>query len=313
MDGSRSDLSHEQRRQLVIVALPAEDDPVQKYSSEKEPHLTLLYLGEPDFNATDMQHVVEYVEHAASMLPRFGLNVDRRGELGDQRADVLFFDKKWSKDVAKFRGHLLQDDLINAAYRSADQYPDWTPHLTMGYPDAPAKKDDREYAKFTWVWFDRIAIWVEDYIGPTFQLKDEYENMEVAMTELKRGETLEEVLAHYGVKGMKWGVRGGAARAARKAATPSADAKRVGEIHKTVKGIKTTKTLSNAELQDAINRMNLEKQYSQLSGGLDKTRVQKSRRFIAQILGAAGKQTVQQVANNELKTRVDQTINNARK
>lgn len=308
MDGSRSDLSHGERRQLVIVALPTEDDPVRKYSSEKEPHLTLLYLGEPNFNDSDMKHLVDYVEHAASFLPRFGLNVDRRGELGDKHADVLFFTKRWSKDVAKFRDHLLQDDLINHAYQSADQFPEWTPHLTMGFPDKPAKKDDREYAKFTWVSFDRIAIWLEDSVGPTFQLKDEYADMEVAMTELKRGETLEEILEHYGVKGMKWGTRKG-----RRTLADSTDSTRAKIIKGTVKTEKSTEHLTNSQLKEAIERMRLEQEFSRISGGLDKTRVQKSKQFIAKLLIDSGKQTAQQVATNELKTRVDQTINNARK
>lgn len=312
MDRPGSGTSTGRRRQLVIVALPDPEDDVRKFSSQKEPHLTLLYLGEPDFDADQMKHVVDYVEHAASQLMRFGLGVDRRGTLGADQADVLFFEKQWSKDITKFRSHLLQDELINEAYLKADQFPDWTPHLTMGFPDKPAKKDTREYTKFSWVRFDRISIWVEDSVGPTFQLKSEDSYLEVAMSNVKQGKSLEETLAHYGVRGMKWGVKGGV-RAARKAATPSADSARVGDIHKTVKGIKTTKTLSNAQLQDAINRMNLEKQYSQLSGGLDKTRVQKSTKFVAQVLGSAGKQTVQQVATNEMKTRVDQKIASSRK
>lgn len=64
-----------------------------------------------------------------------------------------------------------------------------------------------------------------------------------------------EFLEHYGVKGMKWGVR----------RNRSSSPKRSGGDPK--KGIKS---LSDAELQRRVNRLNLEKQYSSLtskSGG----------------------------------------------
>lgn len=49
------------------------------------------------------------------------------------------------------------------------------------------------------------------------------------------------VLVHYGVKGMKWGVR-------KSSSTPPAS------------------TLSTSELQSAVNRMQLERRYNELSG-----------------------------------------------
>lgn len=104
-------------------------------------------------------------------------------------------------------------------------------------------------------------------------------------------------LSHYGVKGMKWGRRkSGSVREA-----PSEDAERVGGIHSRVKQQKSTKPLSNKELQDAIKRMQLEQQYSQLSGGLDKTRRQKASQFISEMVTGAGKNGIQQIANEESK------------
>lgn len=109
------DRSNASRRGIVIVALPFEDDRVRKVSSEKEPHLTLLYLDGADFDASQVKLITEYVEHAASMLAPFSLDVKRRGTLGDQNADVLFFDKKWSKNIEMFRSMLLSNDLISQA------------------------------------------------------------------------------------------------------------------------------------------------------------------------------------------------------
>jgi 2'-5' RNA ligase len=252
------------RSELVIVALPSVSDPVRKVSSEKEAHLTLLYLGKPDYDVDQLVHIGEYIQYAASQLCAFGLEVTERGTLGPNDADVLFFDKKWSREIATFREHLLQDPLISAAYHSTEQYPEWTPHLTMGYPETPAQQDPQESGEFYSVRFDRISMWIDDSDGPTFQLKPYSYDMEVAMSQIKSPSTAMGELAHYGVKGMKWGVRrddsgssgGGSAR------VPAASAD-----HKTAEASQRridaggTRSLSNQELQGLINRMNLEKQY----------------------------------------------------
>lgn len=60
-------------------------------------------------------------------------------------------------------------------------------------------------------------------------------------------------LAHYGVPGMKWGVR-------RKSRTPSADSARVKAIRK-----KKVYEMSNDEIRDANNRLQLERQYKDLN------------------------------------------------
>lgn len=76
-------------------------------------------------------------------------------------------------------------------------------------------------------------------------------------TALERMSTVQDFLAHYGVKGMKWGTK----RTTRPA--PSSDATRVAGIKTKAKAGKV-KALTNSELQDAINRMNLEQQFKRL-------------------------------------------------
>lgn len=109
------------------------------------------------------------------------------------------------------------------------------------------------------------------------------------------------VLEHYGVKGMKWGVRRtpeqlGRARSARKARKAAAkkqkeadrkrpaseDATRAAQARRIAKNAGTSK-LSNQELQHLVNRMNLERQYSSILGDDQKSA---GRKFVDSILGA---------------------------
>jgi len=195
---------------LVIVAIPKENDYVWKISSEKVPHMTLLFLGDAASNPNVVK-IGEFLEHAVKLQKRgpFMMDVDHRGELGEDKADVLFFRKNWDYDqISAFRSQLLQYTPIKTAYDSVPQYPEWTPHLTLGYPGTPARKDERDYPGINWVDFDRIAMWFGDYQGPEFRLEYSYDLAEVAMGQTNDvGAAAVEQLLHFGVKGMKWGVR----------------------------------------------------------------------------------------------------------
>lgn len=290
-------LAHDGGNELVIVALPSPEDQVRKISSEKESHMTLLYLGAPEFDQTQIDLITGFIGHATSTTPRFYLDVERRGVLGDQNADVLFFDKRWTKDIAAFRTQLLQNDLISQAYLSVDQYPEWTPHLTLGYPTSPAKKfpdgSDRIYT----VNFDRIALWTGDSSGPTYQLNREIHDMEVAMSQLERGRAfvMGDSLKHHGVKGMRWGVRksdpggGGSAPVAKPAPKPrlSEDAR---NAEKTFAKINRggTGSLSNQELRSLTERLNLEQNYERLVSSptpKQQNQIDQGHAMVKQVLG----------------------------
>lgn len=67
-------------------------------------------------------------------------------------------------------------------------------------------------------------------------------------------------LEHFGVKGMRWGVR------RNRAQTPSSsDATNAARVHNKIRQTGGTHSLSNKELQDFITRANLEQQYSRLA------------------------------------------------
>lgn len=74
--------------------------------------------------------------------------------------------------------------------------------------------------------------------------------------------TVEQVLAHYGIKGMHWGVRRGRNVSAKH--PPSEDFTRTRATKQQAKE-SGTKSLSNKEMQDVINRLNLEQQYARLN------------------------------------------------
>lgn len=226
---------------LVIVAIPDENDRVWKVSSEKVPHLTLLYLGDAD-QVQNLESIVEFVQHAAdTSLKRFYLNVDRRDTLGADDADVLFFRTRGYdiRAVKDFRSLLLKDNNIKSAFDSTAQFelpPEvgaagqpWIPHLTLGYPTAPAKEiPDDQISGFYGMEFTKVAVWTGDYDGPEFVLKDywdefdPYESPAVAMSSLSANDVRVanglEALEHFGVKGMRWGVT-------KNARTARADAK----------------------------------------------------------------------------------------
>lgn len=91
-------------------------------------------------------------------------------------------------------------------------------------------------------------------------------------------ETIDDVLEHYGIKGMKWGVRRSDEQLARargrrkekgEPVTPtkkSADAKKAAAA-KDIAKKEGVGALSNDQLQDLNKRLNLEQQYSKLTTG----------------------------------------------
>lgn len=238
---------------LVIAAVPAEDDYVWKISSEKVPHMTILFLGEATSNPYVSQ-IASFLEHAAdTSLKRFGMEVDHRGTLGADQADVVFFDTKWAEDITDFRSQLLKNDAIKTSYDSVEQFPEWQPHLTLGYPETPAEEDTRDYPGIHYVHFDKVVLWFGDYQGLEFPLKAYDWSTEMAMGEpVVVGTNAVKEMLHYGVKGMHWGVR--------KASTsrPSSDASKASKAHTKLKS-SGIKSLSNEEIQALTKRMDLEK------------------------------------------------------
>lgn len=271
---------------VVVVAIPRQDDPVWDISSEKIPHMTLLYM---DDDVGDTQRVTDYVEHAADTLSPFHMIVERRDVLGEDSADVLFFRKEESM-VARledFRRQLLANNDIFRAYHMVEQFPQWTPHLTLGYPETPAKKVDGENSRIYMVEFDRIALWTGDFEGVEFPLTS---HDGLAMM----AENGKQFIAHYGVKGMHWGIRRGRSGAGKPAKPGSGHAP--SEDAMTVKTLKDKgknsgrDALTNRELQTLVTRWNLERQYEQTR---PRGAGEQATKFVADLLLSIGKEQAQ--------------------
>lgn len=133
---------------------------------------------------------------------------------------------------------------------------------------------------------------------------------------LEQMDAAADFLEHYGVVGMKWGRRKSEARAERAAmakAPASEESVKLQKVHVQAKVQKSTKALTNKELETAIKRMQLEQQYSKLSGGMDKTRRQKAANFIHEMVTGAGKNGAQQLANEEAKNQLRSVYEQAKK
>lgn len=284
----------------AIVAIPKEDDYVWKVSSEKVPHLTLLFLGEHEVGPESAQ-IASYLEHAVkTTMCRFGLSVERRGKLGPEDADVLFFGKYGIKKLEDFRSDLLKNDQIAAAYNSVEQFPEWMPHVTLGFPATPAKPDERDYPGFSWMQFDKIAFWTGDSEGPEYVLDERSDRY----SDLSMSDRVDEFLSHYGVKGQRWGVRNKSSSAA----PASADGSKVEKIRTTAKS-SGTNALSNKQLQTAIDRMRLEKQYSELaSQTATKSAGQK---FVTALIGDIGGSETRRVAKGAASLGVEAALRKA--
>lgn len=268
---------------LIIVALPTEDDYVNKISSEKVAHMTLLFLGDDSSKVPNLNRILDFTRHASEQsLMRFGMEVDRRGELGPNQADVLFFSQsRWSgfETIRDFRSYLLKNNDIRTAFDLVEQPPKWIPHITLGYPETPANPDERDYPGINYVGFDRIAVWFADFEGIEFPLKAYDWNMDMAMGTVTTKGIVDNILSHHGVLGMKWGRRSASSGPQSVVVTnkrkkiktsggqgfPShADAVRARTIGQIAKK-SGVKALSNQELQTYSTRLNMEQNYKRLS------------------------------------------------
>jgi 2'-5' RNA ligase len=276
---------------LVIVAIPADGDAVWQVSSEKRPHLTVLFLGDAMSNP-NVSKIADKVKELSQSLDPFSLLVDHRGTLGPDEADVLFFTQDIPWKLFDFRSMLLGNQEVSMAYNAIPQHQVWKPHLTLGYPETPAKADDWDPMVPQYVSFDKIGCWFGDYEGPEFTLTESNMSRDEEAMAWAEGEV--HTLTHHGVKGMRWGVRRKNVGTADEKVVSTDAAKAAGAREKAKKQGK--QALSNDEMQALVTRMNLEQQLTRLT---PPSRAQKGANFVGKLLVNAGNAQVQRVVNDQ--------------
>lgn len=103
----------------------------------------------------------------------------------------------------------------------------------------------------------------------------------------------EEFFEHYGIKGMKWGVR----RDNPSGKTPPKSAGRD----------KSLSSISDKELQARINRLNMEKNYKKLieeSSQSEKSALEKGGRIVGKVVADAAKQEISNYARKKFKVAI---------
>lgn len=136
----------------IIAAVPADGDDVWKVSGDGDPHVTLAFFG--DAEGLDVEPIAKVLGPLAAAMDPITDAVMGRGVLGEDSADVALID---ARGLAPLREALVADPAVTAAMARAEQFPVWVPHLTLGYPDTPAKGEPPQQ-----ITFDSLELWVGD-------------------------------------------------------------------------------------------------------------------------------------------------------
>lgn len=94
-------------------------------------------------------------------------------------------------------------------------------------------------------------------------------------------------LYHHGIKGMKWGVRRSRAQLGY-SSSPRKTKKQAQKVSSKQQRRNEMKNMSDAELRSRINRIQMEKQYMQLT----EPQLSPGKKFVKDVLTNAAKQTV---------------------
>lgn len=136
----------------------------------------------------------------------------------------------------------------------------------------------------------------------------------------------ENFIKHYGIKGMKWGVRRSSEKRGQSNASKlkekakslgrkttndvdSPEAAKAKVLRAKVKANRSTDPLTNAELQHVIQRMNLERQYSSLNQPASSKIIADGKSFAQSVI----KDTTKSLVSKTLKDAISAQLKNQRK
>ena len=115
-------------------------------------------------------------------------------------------------------------------------------------------------------------------------------------------------LQHHGIKGQKWGIRrfqnkdGSLTPAGRK--RQKQDNGPIHEDYSKSHDTKSVKSMSDKELRDRINRLNMERQYAQLTA----TEKSMGRKIVSEVLLNVGKELAKEYLKNYAKKGIEELL-----
>lgn len=149
----------EDRTGALIVLVPDSSDPTVAASSEDIAHMTTVWMGDlSDGVQMDPDAVIAAVQEYAANATPIVVPVRERGLLGDEDADVVFLEP--TESLLAFRDGLLEIPAIQEPYAAAEQHDQWTPHVTLGYPEGVENGPASGEYTGTEVTFAGIAVWL---------------------------------------------------------------------------------------------------------------------------------------------------------
>lgn len=151
--------AEEPRTGALVVMLPAADDPIAAATSEDMAHMTTIWFGDINEMPVDIEELEQAVRlYAEDLVGPIVVPVKERGQLGDDGADVVFLEPTDSLLAA--RDGMFANEPIKQAYDAAEQFPNWTPHVTLGYPEGVENGPAVGEYDGTEVTFDRLGLWL---------------------------------------------------------------------------------------------------------------------------------------------------------